>query len=80
MWRVCQNRRVQHEQARHFLAALTRLEINRDTSVGDMTLAEWLTWAESRLVEGNPLNHGVEALFADIEKITSYTSFKKPIY
>ncbi|MBA2780599.1 hypothetical protein [Billgrantia kenyensis] len=70
----------QHEQARHFLAALTQLEIERDTSVGDMTLAEWLTWAEGRLAAGNPLSHGVEALFSDIEKITSYTSFKKPIY
>lgn len=69
-----------HEQARGFLDALKRLEIDSESTVGETSLADWLAWAERRLEAGNPVNRGVEALFTDIEKITSYTSLSKPIY
>lgn len=62
-----------HEQARLFLEALKQREFDPDCMVGEVSLAEWLTWVEHRLEAGNPLNQGVEVLFGGIEKVTSYT-------
>lgn len=69
-----------YEQARRFLEVLKQLEIDKENTVGEMSLAEWLSWVECHLEAGNPMCQGIEALFADIEKISSYNSFDKPTY
>lgn len=60
-----------HERAHHFFLALKQLDLDPDTMVGETSLSEWLAWVEHRLETGNPLNQGIDALFADIEKVTS---------
>ncbi|WP_420267634.1 hypothetical protein [Halomonas lysinitropha] len=62
-----------HERARHFLQALKQLDLDPDIMIGERSLGEWLVWVERRLTTGNPLNQGIDTLFADIEKVTNYT-------
>ncbi|MBB3231980.1 hypothetical protein [Halomonas stenophila] len=69
-----------YEHARNFLEALKQVNFTPDCKVGETPLAEWICWVEDRIEAGNPLSQGVEAIFADIEKITSYTYTHKMNY
>jgi hypothetical protein len=62
-----------HERARYFLLAVKQIDLDPTTMIGEKSLGEWLAWVEHRLETGNPLNQGIDTLFSDIEKITSYT-------
>ncbi|MDI5891834.1 hypothetical protein [Halomonas rhizosphaerae] len=66
-----------YEHARNFLEVLKQIDLTPDCKVGEKALAEWICWVERRIQAGNPLNQGLEAIFSDIEKITSYTYSKK---
>lgn len=59
--------------ARAFLAALKRREIDPEKEIGDKTIAEWIKWAEDRVINQDPLNHGIEAVFAAVAKVNAWT-------
>ena len=43
-----------------------RVEIEGDVVAGDKLTSEWITWAENRASEMDPLGGGIVSLFSDI--------------
>lgn len=61
------------EVARAFLDALKAANIDPQQVVAGNSLADWIAWAERRLTDADPLNHGADAVFAAIAEVTSWT-------
>lgn len=67
--RQWQDFKIAHE----FLAALKALPTDLDKEVAGKSARDWLTWAEERLVAGDPAQRGVEGVFADVGEVKSWT-------
>ncbi|MBB4041631.1 hypothetical protein GGR34_003309 [Microvirga flocculans] len=61
------------EVARNFLNALKETDKDLGKEVGGLRLRDWITWAEQRLEQADPLNHGVEAIFEAIASVNDWT-------
>lgn len=59
--------------AREFLEVLTQGSHDPEEIIGGRTIREWLDWAKKQLDREDPVNRGVDAVFGDISRITSWT-------
>ena len=66
---------VWHEvgTARRFLQALREHDLPEDELVEGRSITEWLDWAERKLKDADPLEHGLADAFGDVAKIKSWT-------
>lgn len=61
------------EIARAFVAQLERLEYDEDEEVAGSRLREWIAWAEEHARLTDPLNHGLDGIFASVGEVTAWT-------
>jgi hypothetical protein len=62
------------EVTRDFIAALKALPAPEHQELIDgRTVSEWISWAEERLQETDPMTYGMDAIFRDISHVTSWT-------
>jgi hypothetical protein len=59
--------------ARDFLAALKSTNHDPKQQVAGNDIADWMAWAERRLMEADPLNYGAPAIFETISRIDAWT-------
>jgi hypothetical protein len=65
--------RREAETARQLLEALKSLDVNLQNEIAGNSIADWIAWAERRLLRSDPLNHGVGAIFEFIAQFTTWT-------
>lgn len=66
------NRWEEAETARRFIAALQAVPPSGETTFGELSHAEWLDWAQSRLKNYDPLELGVDAVWEDLAEVTPW--------
>jgi membrane protein involved in colicin uptake len=59
--------------ARAFLQALKTAEMDLQQEITGKSAADWIAWAEASLVHADPLNHGADAIFSEIARVTAWT-------
>ena len=65
--------RREAETARQFLEALRSLDVNLQNEIAGISIADWIAWAEQRLLRSDPLNYGTDAIFESIAQVTTWT-------
>ena len=68
------DRAAEVERARALLARLRELPKPADMTIDGRTVEEWLGWAEQQANARDPLARGVEELFAEIGRITAWST------
>jgi hypothetical protein len=61
------------ETARQFIDALKDAGIDPDQHIGDTRAADWIAWAEDRLLKMDPLERGTTDVFRMVAKTTAWT-------
>lgn len=61
------------ETARTFLEALKVASIDVKQEIAGAAIADWIAWAEERLIRMDPLSHGVDAIFETIATVTAWS-------
>lgn len=61
------------ELAREFIARLRKLDLPVSEPIDGRSLAEWLVWADARARAFDPVERGVDRVFADIGRIQSWS-------
>jgi hypothetical protein len=59
--------------ARAFLEAIRATDMQPETEIDGRNVREWISWAEDRLTQLDPLNHGVESIFQTLAGITEWS-------
>jgi hypothetical protein len=60
------------EIARGFIARLKHLDYDEDEEIAGNRLREWLAWAEEHAQSTDPLNHGLDGIFASVGDVTAW--------
>lgn len=60
------------EDARAFLARLRELDLPDPQLIDDLTISDWLDWAEERVAKLDPSAQGVECVFRDIAQVSAW--------
>lgn len=58
--------------ARELLTSLRSEVVDLDQPAGERTLREWIEWAEQRIVDADPANHGAKAVFDVIASVNEW--------
>jgi hypothetical protein len=61
------------EIARAFLEALKATNFDPQREVAGNSIADWIAWVGGRLSDADPINHGADAIFEAIAKVTTWT-------
>jgi len=61
------------ELARAFLARLRASALPEIEPIDGRSLAEWLDWAESKAATLDPIEQGMQAIFADVAQVSAWT-------
>lgn len=61
------------QRARDFITALKAQQFDGEELVDGRSIADWLAWAEAQLLERDPLNWGLDAIFESVAEVNSWT-------
>ncbi len=75
-WRRLIEMARQHEEVvlvRTFLAALKSADAVEGDAAADLSLNDWISWAEEWIEKGDPLSSGAKGVFEDVARVTNWS-------
>lgn len=61
------------EVAQAFLDAIRSAAFDAQQDVGGSSIADWIAWAEQRVIDADPIAKGVDGVFRSLAQVTAWT-------